>query len=86
METAAVARLIEEGVPDADVVEIERTPHPGEDEYDHFVVAVVSPAFEGVPLVRQHEMVYDALGEHMHEDIHAVDVSTYTPAAYEEHG
>ncbi|MFB6159727.1 MAG: BolA/IbaG family iron-sulfur metabolism protein [Haloferacaceae archaeon] len=86
METAEVARLVEAGIPDAEVVEIERTPHPGEDEHEHFALAVVSPAFEGVPLVEQHEMVYDALGEHMHEEIHALDVSTYTPAAYEEHG
>jgi stress-induced morphogen len=84
METAEVARLIEAGIPDADVVEIERTPHPGEDEYDHFVVTVVSPAFEGVPLVQQHRMVYDALGDRMNEDVHALDVSTYAPSAYED--
>jgi stress-induced morphogen len=84
METAEVARLIEEGIPDAEVVEIERTPHPGEDEHDHFAVAVVSPAFADLPLVRQHEMVYDALGDHMHDDVHALDVSTYSPEAYEE--
>jgi stress-induced morphogen len=86
METAEVARLIEAGVPDAEVVAIERTPHPGEDEYDHFAVSVVSTAFEGVSLVQQHEMVYDALGDHMHGEIHAIDVSTYTPEAYENHG
>jgi stress-induced morphogen len=82
METAEVARLIEAGIPDAEVVEIERTPHPGEDEHEHFAVVVVSPAFEGVPLVGQHEKVYDALGDHMHEEIHALDVSTYTPAEW----
>jgi acid stress-induced BolA-like protein IbaG/YrbA len=27
-------------------------------------------------------MVYDALGEHMHEEIHAIDLSTFTPAEY----
>jgi stress-induced morphogen len=85
METAEVARLIEAGIPDAEVVDIERTPHPGEDEHDHFAVVVVSPAFADVPLVQQHEMVYDALGDHMHDDVHALDVSTYSPEAYEEH-
>lgn len=85
METAEVARLIEAGITDAEVVEIERTPHPGEDEHEHFAVVVVSPAFADVPLVQQHEMVYEALGDHMHEDIHALDVSTYSPGAYEEH-
>ena len=82
METDRVVDLIEAGIEGAEVVDIERTPHPGEDEYDHFRAVVVAPAFEGVPLVQQHQMVYDALGEHMHEEIHAIDLSTFTPAEY----
>ncbi|MFB6081026.1 MAG: BolA family protein [Haloferacaceae archaeon] len=84
METADVARLIEDGISGAEVVEIERTPHPGEDEHDHFAVVVVASAFEDVALVEQHRMVYDALGDHMHDDVHALDVSTYTPAEWAE--
>ncbi|MEF8818859.1 MAG: BolA family protein [Haloferacaceae archaeon] len=82
METDRVATLIETGVDGAEVVEVERTPHPGEDEHDHFRAVVVAPAFEDVALVQQHQMVYDALGEHMHEEIHAIDLSTFTPAEY----
>lgn len=83
METQRVADLIEAGVDGAEVVEIERTPHPGEDEHDHFRVVVVAPGFEGETLVAQHEMVYDALGDAMHAEIHALDVSTFTPTEYE---
>lgn len=82
METERVRDLIETGIEGAEVVDIERTPHPGEDEYDHFRAVVVAPAFEDVPLVQQHQLVYDALGEHMHEEIHAIDLSTFTPAEY----
>lgn len=82
METDRVATLIETGVDGAEVVEVERTPHPGEDEHDHFRAVVVAPVFEDVALVQQHQMVYDALGEHMHEEIHAIDLSTFTPAEY----
>ncbi|MFB6156557.1 MAG: BolA/IbaG family iron-sulfur metabolism protein [Haloferacaceae archaeon] len=84
METARVARLIEEGVEGAEVVHAERTPHPGEDEHEHFAVEVVAPAFEGVTIVNRHEMVYDALGDHMTTDIHALDVTTYTPDEWAE--
>jgi stress-induced morphogen len=84
METQRVADLIEAGVAGAEVVEIERTPHPGEDEHDHFRAVVVAPAFEGEALVDQHKMVYDALGDHMHAEVHALDLTTYTPAEYEE--
>jgi stress-induced morphogen len=82
METERVRDLIEAGVEGAEVVEIERTPHPGEDEYDHFRAVVVAPAFEDVALVQQHQMVYDALGDHMHAEIHAIDLSTFTPGEY----
>lgn len=84
METQRVAELIEAGIEDAEVVELERTPHPGEDEYDHFRAVVVSPAFEDVALVQQHQLVYDALGEQMHAEIHAIDLSTFTPDEYDE--
>lgn len=52
-------------------------PRPNDD--DHLAADVVSPAFEGKSLVEQHEMVYDAVDEHMITDIHALKVSTRTP-------
>jgi stress-induced morphogen len=82
MRTDRVEDLIETGIEGAEVVDIERTPHPGEDEYDHFRAVVVAPAFEDVALVQQHQLVYDALGEHMHAEIHAIDLSTFTPSEY----
>lgn len=84
METQRVADLIEAGVEGSEVAEIERTPHPGEDEHDHFRAVVVASAFEDVALVGRHQLVYDALGEHMNDDIHAVDLTTLTPAEYDE--
>jgi stress-induced morphogen len=47
---------------------------------------VVSPAFEGKSLVQQHQLVYDALEGHMTTDIHALEMKTYTPEEYAEHG
>jgi acid stress-induced BolA-like protein IbaG/YrbA len=45
----------------------------------HFEAVVVSPAFAGLTRVRQHQLVYAALGERMREEIHALSMKTYSP-------
>ena len=45
----------------------------------HFEAIVVSPLFRGLSKVRQHQLVYAALGERMREDIHALSMRTLTP-------
>ena len=83
MDAAEVERLIEEGIEDAEAtVSLPRAP---DEEYEdaHFAAVVVSPAFEGKNLVQQHQLVYDALGDHMTTDIHALELKTYTPEEYE---
>jgi acid stress-induced BolA-like protein IbaG/YrbA len=45
----------------------------------HFQAVVVSPAFAGLARVRQHQLVYAALGERMREEIHALSMKTYSP-------
>lgn len=50
---------------------------------DHFRVVVVAEAFEGLPMVKQHQLVYDALGDSMEGDIHALGLKTYTPEEWE---
>ncbi len=79
MEPEAVESLIESGLEDADVT-VRRA--RGDHDDDHLAATVVSPAFEGVPLVQQHQLVYDTLGDHMTTDIHALELSTYTPEEY----
>ncbi len=81
MNPEEIEALIEAGVPDADA-EVSRPRGP--DDEDHLAATVVSPAFEGLSLVDAHEMVYDALGERMTTDIHALELSTYTPDEVEE--
>jgi stress-induced morphogen len=83
LDPAAVEDLIESGVEGAEAtVALPRV--PDEDHEDaHFAAVVVSPAFEDVPLVQRHRMVYDALEGHMTTDIHAIELKTYTPDEYE---
>ncbi len=45
----------------------------------HFEAVVVSPSFAGLPRVRQHQLVYEALGGRMREEIHALSMKTYSP-------
>jgi acid stress-induced BolA-like protein IbaG/YrbA len=45
----------------------------------HFEAVVVSPAFAGLSRVRQHQLVYGALGDRMRAEIHALSMKTYSP-------
>ena len=49
----------------------------------HFSALIVSPAFDGRTRVARHQLVYAALGERMHAEVHALSMRTLTPAEYE---
>ena len=76
-EASEIERLIAAGLP-CDFLQIEG------DDGTHFSGIVVSPAFEGKPRVRQHQAVYATLGKLMGNEIHALQLNTYTPAQWAE--
>ena len=45
----------------------------------HFDVTIVSTQFAGKSLLQRHRLVYDALGETMRKDIHALSIHALTP-------
>ena len=45
----------------------------------HFEAIVVSASFAGLNRVRQHQLVYAALGSRMREEIHALSMKTFSP-------
>jgi len=45
----------------------------------HFIVNIVSPAFEKKTLIQRHRLVYDAVGDIMHSEIHALSIQARTP-------
>ena len=50
----------------------------------HFEAVVVSSAFEGKPVLKQHRLVYAALGDRFDtETVHALSIKTYTPRQWE---
>ena len=74
MEAQEIERLIRDAIPDA---QIEITDLAGDG--DHYSARVVSSSFKGMPRVRQHQRVYDALGGRMGGVLHALQLTTATP-------
>ncbi len=78
MNAHTIKSLIQQQLPDA-LVEVS-----GEDGA-HFEALVVSPAFVGLSLIKQHQLVYAALGERMRAEIHALSLRTLTPEQAQQH-
>jgi len=47
---------------------------------DHWSARIVDEAFRGLPRVRQHQIVYKALGGSVGGEIHALALETLAPA------
>ena len=45
----------------------------------HWQLAIVSEAFRGTSALARHRMVYEALGDLMHRDIHALRIEASAP-------
>ncbi|MEQ8403531.1 MAG: BolA family transcriptional regulator [Oceanicaulis sp.] len=74
MQADAIADLIKEGVPGAEVEIIDLA-----GDGDHYKAVVVAEAFRGVPRVKQHQMVYAALKGRMGGELHALALETRAP-------
>ena len=48
----------------------------------HLSMTLVSPDFESMSLIERHQLVYKALDEYMHGEIHALTMKTLTPEEY----
>lgn len=52
----------------------------------HFDAVIVSEAFAGKRPIARHQLVYKALGDRMHAEIHALSMRTLTPEEYAAEG
>ncbi|WP_298008352.1 BolA family protein [uncultured Aquabacterium sp.] len=48
----------------------------------HFFATIVSTEFEGKSRIARHQRVYQALGDRMRAQIHALSMKTLTPAEW----
>lgn len=74
MSRETLMKYLTEAFPDA---EITLTDLAGDD--NHWQAEIVSAQFAGVPRVRQHQMVYDALKGDMGGVLHALALKTRAP-------
>jgi stress-induced morphogen len=74
MAADEIESMIRAAFPDA-VIEI--TDLAGDD--NHFAARVISETFRGMPRVKQHQTVYNALGGKMGGVLHALQLTTATP-------
>ena len=51
----------------------------------HFNVRIVSEAFAGKSPIQRHRLVYDALGDAMQSEIHALSIKAFTPDEAQSH-
>ncbi len=74
MAAADIEAMIRAALPDAT---IEITDLAGDG--DHYQARVVSKSFAGLPRIRQHQLVYGALGGRMGNELHALALTTAVP-------
>jgi stress-induced morphogen len=71
LDPRSLERLILAAFPDA---RIEVTDLTG--TQDHYQVSIVSSAFRGLPKIKQHRLVHEALAEQLKGPIHALSLKT----------
>ena len=49
------------------------------DDGTHFEAIIVSNVFKDKSIIKQHQIVYKALGDMMNKDIHALSIKTFIP-------
>jgi acid stress-induced BolA-like protein IbaG/YrbA len=77
MQPEELKRVIESALPTEKVTVI--------GDGRHFEAIVVSAAFVGKATLKQHRMVYDALGDRFQtQAVHALTLKTYTPEEWRE--
>ena len=57
--------------------------HPGADSGGgHFHVTIVAENFDGLPTLARHRLIYDALGDAMQTEIHALSIKALDSRGY----
>lgn len=76
MQAEQIKQLIEAGIPGCQAIVTG-------DDGAHFDATVISEAFAGQSMVKQHQMVYATLGNRMQAEIHALALRTLTPEQWQ---
>ena len=74
MNADKVRELIQNGIAGSTAEVIDTT-----GTNDHFSAVVISDSFESLSLIEQHQMVYNAMGGRMGNELHALALNTSAP-------
>ena len=74
MSQQEIERLLKQALPGAEIF-IEDMAGDG----DHYTARVIASQFTGLPRIKQHQMVYDALKGYVGNDLHALALQTSAP-------
>ena len=74
MAASDIEALIKTALPDAEVTITDLA-----GDGDHYAARVISETFRGMPRVKQHQTVYNALGGRMGGVLHALQLTTAVP-------
>jgi stress-induced morphogen len=74
MAATEIEELIRQAIPGSEVTITDLA-----GDGDHYAARVVSGAFAGLNRVRQHQLVYRALGGRMGGQLHALQLTTAAP-------
>ena len=69
-----IKKIIESAIPDSEAI----VSDPFNDG-QHFQAIVISASFENLSLVKQHQMVMNALKSELETDLHALSLKTFVP-------
>lgn len=73
-----IKKTIEQSVPDSTVYVLDPM-----NDGQHLQAFVISPAFEGMMLIKQHQMIMQALTKAFATSVHALGLKTFTPQKWE---
>lgn len=74
MTTTEIEQLIKTRIPDADIHILDPM-----NDGQHLQAIVISPSFQGLSLLQQHQMVMKSLRDVLAGPLHAMGLKTYTP-------
>lgn len=76
MEPEEIKTLIENGISQSKAIVT--------GESGKYEAIVISPEFEGLTMVKEHQMVYATVNEHIASgELHALSIKAYTPSEWE---
>ena len=78
MTLEEIKNLIEKSVPQSTVFVLDPM-----NDGQHLQALVISPVFEGMMLIKQHQMVMKPLKEALATSVHAMGLKTFTPSQWD---